>query len=120
MESTKERNRKIYEEYLRGGVTQSELAEKYGLSTARITQLVKDGKEREIEEQSVIYQLLKPVCEDNKLITKIMTVLKRKGLDNVEDFMSLDKKKMKKLWYFGPIMEDIVIRAQEEYKKKDV
>ena len=119
MKAETERNREIYEEYLKG-VSCKEIAEKYSLTIPRVKGLIEREEKREKNRSNEIFVLLESFCGDEQLKSKTLTVLERIGATTKETILALDEKQLKKTRNCGPKMQELILRIKEEIEKKYV
>lgn len=116
MEAARERNRQIYKERLKGA-TFTELAEKYSISTTRIRTIFQLEEEKEKYKENEVYNALTTLCDDDQLIAKTLTILKRKDAMTPTELIKLDRKMLKKTRNCGEKMQDLIIEMQEFLEK---
>lgn len=116
MKSEKERNRKIYQEYLEGA-TYTELAEKYSVSTTRVRKIFQMEKMREECNENEVFKVLFALCDDEQLISKTITVLQRIGATSKEELLKLDRKTIKKARNCGVVMVELIMKMKEEMEE---
>lgn len=117
MGSDKNRNKEIYEAYLKG-VKKCELAVKYEVSNSRIRQIIEKEKRKEEKGKEDVYIIMKSLCKDESLLARTITVLERNGIFTEEDFLTLDRKSLLKLRNCGTQMTDFIMEVQDVIKKK--
>lgn len=119
MKAEKERNKEIYEDCLKG-VSYKELAEKHGITVARVKDLFEREDKKEKYRSNEIFVLLETLCDDDQLKAKTMTVLERMQATTVDVFLALDVKTIKKARNCGPKMQELIFKIKEELEKKYV
>ena len=117
METSRERNRQIYEERKKGA-KYAELQEKYDISAARANEIFQREEKRENDKQKEVLAVLHALCDDEKMVSRTTTVLERLGATSVEMFLGLDEKKVKKARNCGPVMQELIMKMREEIEKK--
>ena len=119
MRAELERNRAIYEEHMKGA-SFKELAEKYSVSSARAKELFEREEKKENYRSNEIYILLEKFCEDEQLKTKTVSVLEREQAMNVEGFVALNVRNIKRIRNCGLKMQSVLLKILEEIEKKYV
>lgn len=119
METAKERNKQIYEER-KTGLKYAELQEKYNISVARLNEICMKEAKKERYKKNDVYSLLISLCDDDKLIARTFTVLKRIGATSEEEILKLDRNILKKTRNCGPVMQDVIMKMKEAIEKKYV
>ncbi len=119
METSKERNKQIYEDRKKGA-TYSELQEKYDISVARANEIFQREDKKEENKSNEVYATLISLCEDDQLIAKTFTVLNRLGVTTAEELIKVDQKTIKKARGCGPKMQNLIMEMKETIAKKHV
>lgn len=119
METSRERNRQIYEERKKG-VKYAQLHEKYDISAARASEIFQREEKREADKQNEVLTFLYALSDDEKMISRTTTVLERLGATTVDRFLELDEKKVKKARNCGPVMQELIMKMKIEIEKKYV
>lgn len=119
MNAEKERNRKIYEECL-NGATYAEVAKKYAITISRVKNLYQKEVAKEENRSNKVFALLESLCDDEQLQSKTVTVLKRIEATTIDAVLALDIKTLKKTRNCGPVMQELIIKMQEEIRKKEI
>lgn len=117
MEERKERNKQIYQEYL-DGKKYSDLAKNYSLTISRIQGICRKEKQKILNHENEIYQVLMEVCTDEKLVNRTFTVLKRLDAITEEEFLKLDRDILKKTRNCGFVMAEIIIKGKAVLEKE--
>lgn len=112
------RNRKIYEEWLKGK-TVKELAEKYSVSTSRISDICKREKQKDEYKVNDVYKLIISLCEDEKFCTKTFRVLLKMGVTSEEEIVKLDREILRKTRHCGVVMEELIMRMKELIENRE-
>ena len=115
-EIKQERNRAIYEAINRGEKV-NDLAEQYGVSVSLIQSIYKKELKKMEKRQNPLYQMISIYCEDERLCTKIFTVLTRLNATTEEEFMKLNRKFL--LRYArncGEVMVNIIEKVQDDIR----
>ena len=106
------RNKNIYEQY-KAGAACEELSRMYGVSSARIREIVKNEKKKEEYDSDEIYQLLLTLTDDRKNATRAYTLLKKSQVHTKEDLLEFDEQRLKKLRNCGAITKDLIVKLKE-------
>lgn len=118
MEAARERNKQIYEEYLKGA-KKKELAEKYGVSPTRIGMIIRWEEDWIAYSKNEVFQVLMELCDDEQLISKTITVLSRMGAVTKEELLKVERKKLKKTRLCGAVMEELIMKMKEKIEKEE-
>ena len=115
-EVKKERNEAVYQA-VTSGKKIKDIAEEFGISSNLVSSIYKKQAKKEERRKNPLYQLIEKHCYDEKICSKIFTVLIRINATTEEEFMKLERKYL--LRYArncGEVMADIIEKVQDEIR----
>ena len=98
------------------GATYAELSKKYEISVAACRKRYEAGKKKCELRKNEIFLALQAVNEDEARNVRVFNMLKRSGIDTVEQFITLAEQNFRKLRDCGDLSAKIIMLAQIHVK----
>ena len=106
-----ERNREVYEARL-NGASFTEIGEKFGMSANHVRQIFQKEQEKVELRQHEIYKVLNSLTDDEKFLTRTMTVLRRHKINTCEELMKIySRKDLLRMRNCGEVMLELILKA---------
>lgn len=114
-----DRNREIYEA-VSEGASFSEIGEKFGVSTACVRQIFQKEKQKEEIRQDEVYKVLITLTDDEKFITRTLTVLRRHKINTCEELKKVfSRKDLLGMRNCGETMMELLLKAASVLRGDD-
>ncbi len=101
------------------GVTYPELSKKYGISAAACRKRYEASKKKYELQKNEIFLALQAINGDEGKNVRVFNMLKRSGVDTVEQFIALTEKDYRRFRDCGDLAAQIIRLAQSYIKTKD-